>query len=198
MQPVALALPSRPSSPSKHYHSLLQSPFEVPPLLADRSGLPTNPRSVLSDADRKPLTSITPDHLRLLGKTVTSLLTDVRAARSASSVVQSRLDLQLKELARQLDKVAEVSDSVAELKGVEGLEARVGRVAEGQAKLVARVDRLLQRLMDRSQPVLSETERKWFDELERMRSDVGADEAAGLRSRAAQVRPAASLPISCF
>ncbi|KAL7409546.1 hypothetical protein BDY24DRAFT_366825 [Mrakia frigida] len=188
--------PSASSSSTSHYISLLGvEPFTIPPILADRSGLPTKPRVVLPQSNGKPLESISPENLRFLGKTVQSFRSDIRDTLSAGSTVQARLDLQLKELERQLSKLASVSDMVSDLRdgevgGKEGLRNRVERVMETQSALIGRVDKVLQKLMDNHQPILSDYEQKWFGELGRMKEEVGlqverAVEGGGLKARTA-------------
>lgn len=194
---LTTSLPSTPSSSAKsHYVSLLGvEPFTIPPILADRSGLPTKPRVVLPQSNGKALESITPENLRFIGKTVQSFRSDVRETLSAGATVQARLDLQLKELERQLAKLASVSDLASDLRngeagagGKEGLKSRVERVTETQLGLISRVDKVLQKLMDNHQPLLSDYEQKWFAELKRMKEDVGGD-ADGLKERTTLVSP---------
>ena len=197
------SLPPTPSSSStSHYISLLGvEPFTIPSILADRSGLPTKPRVLLSQSNggSKPFESISPENLRFLGKTVQSFRSDIRDTLSAGSTVQARLDLQLKELERQLSKLASASDMAEELRngevgagGKEGLRKRVERVMETQGALIGRVDKVLQKLMDNHQPLLSDYEQKWFGELGRMKEEVGlqverAVEGGGLKARTALV-----------
>ena len=120
---------------------------------------------------------VTPDTLRALGKTVESYRHEIRDVVSAGNAVQARLDLQVREMTRQLDKLNQIRQRCAALGGGDAgqsaLGERVAALASTQVALVARIDRALQRLMDSHQPSISVYERRWFDELERIAADVG-------------------------
>ena len=51
-------------------------------------------------------------------------------------------------------------------------EDRLAKVQEEQKLLLERLDRLLQSLMEKASPELSEHEAKWFEELKRMKESV--------------------------
>ncbi|BGP45314.1 hypothetical protein JCM10450v2_001132 [Rhodotorula kratochvilovae] len=177
----AAAASAAPSEPA--YLSLLDTPFVVPALLS-RQGQPAVPHL---PSTKKEL-SITPDTLRALGTHVSSVQTAVRDLVSAADAVQARLELQMQELARQVSKLRDLDTRRAELgrsiapsgAGGGGLAARVRTAEETQRALLARTDAVLQRLMESHQPQLSTFERKWFDELARVRDQVdGGDEGDG-------------------
>lgn len=178
---------SKSSSSSAYISLLSQTPFTIPPLLANRSGLPSQPYHQ-APGTSAPLTEITPALLRTLGKSVESLRADIRETIRAGSTVQGRLDLQIKELERQLDKLADVTELVRGIQGEKGLGARVERVLDVQGELIGRMDKVLQRLMDRHQPVLSEHERKWFEELGRLEKDVTGGAGGGSEDRGLALR----------
>ncbi|GAA5826203.1 hypothetical protein JCM11251_007206 [Rhodosporidiobolus azoricus] len=172
------ALNSGPTDSASAYVSLLDAPFSIPPILSTPA-----PRLALLPGGSKEL-SVTPDTLRQLGKHVSTVQSSVRELVSAADEVQHRLELQMKELARQLSKLAELrqlrsdlgkSTSAAALEGT--VEARLQRVEANQRHLIERTDRVLQRLMEQHQPEVSSYERKWFDELGRLEKQVegGAD-----------------------
>jgi nucleoporin NUP82 len=187
------------------YLSLLDLPFEIPPLLnSHRSKLSTLPRiaAVVAVAHNPPpphfnsqqvLTLITPESLRFLGKTVESFRFEIRDLVESADKVQGRLELQMKELRRQLMKLRELRLKTNELslssssnhntslgKGKGGKEEeeeeslvdRLNRVTENQRKLLERTDRQLQRLSNSHQPLLSTYEIKWFEELNRLKLQV--------------------------
>lgn len=110
---------------------------------------------------------------------------------SAGSSVHGRVALQLKELERQNDKVGEIEQQVKTLRfgsdGESRLESRVERVKKTQKELIARTDRTLQRLIDRQQPMLSDLEKAWFEELAWLTDEVTGTRA-GLADRVALVR----------
>ncbi|PWN47778.1 hypothetical protein IE53DRAFT_381867 [Violaceomyces palustris] len=184
---------STASSASKPYVSLLGDgpPFNPPPLF-DRSGslnsLPSQPRRAgLSSAKSSSEIVITPETLRGLGKTVEGFRTEIRDVVKAGNTVQARLDLQVREMGRMLERLDMIRKRTEVLLGAsttqpmngvgaskkEELESRLKRVGETQRLLVARTDRTLQRLMDHHQPSLSVYEKRWFDELARIAADVG-------------------------
>ncbi|BGO88818.1 hypothetical protein NBRC10512_002173 [Rhodotorula toruloides] len=190
----ALALPSSPGPSASSttdnkaaepaYVSLLDTPFTVPPLLStsSRSGAPAIPRLAPT---KQPL-EITPDTLRAFGKHVSTVQDAIRDLVGAADSVQSRLELQMKELSRQVGKLAELDSLRSELgKSVSatGLEGRLRSVEEKQRMLLARTDRVLQRLVESHQPSISVYERKWFDELERLEGQIVGDESGSLESR---------------
>ncbi|BGP29327.1 hypothetical protein JCM10296v2_001066 [Rhodotorula toruloides] len=166
------------------YVSLLDTPFTVPALLStsSRSGAPAVPRLAPT---KQPL-EITPDSLRTFGKHVSTVQDAIRDLVSAADSVQSRLELQMKELSRQVGKLGELGSLRGELgKSVSatGLEGRLRSVEEKQRTLLARTDRVLQRLVESHQPSISAYERKWFDELERLEGQIVGDESGSLESR---------------
>ncbi len=130
---------------------------------------PSSPESASSKSELQ----ITPELLRALGKTVESYRHEIRDVVSAGNTVQARLDLQVREMTRQLEKL----NSIRLRCGGEGqkseLGERVQKIAQKQVELVARIDKALQRLMDSHQPQLSIYEKRWFKELERIAAEVG-------------------------
>lgn len=164
------------------YLSLLDEPFVVPEILSKRSAVssvarlagPTPGSGSVRGSDEL---KITPDTLRYLGKTVETFQTSIRDLVDGADVVQHRLELQMKELSRQLGKVDELktmassTSSSGKGTGSGNLASRLERTQATQAALLARTDRLLQRLMDMHSPTISTYERKWFDELDRLRAE---------------------------
>lgn len=187
-------LPSLPpSSPTKSrglssdpppYLSLLDSPFSIPPPLDKRISVSAVPRLVIKPppgsspkpAGGKSELVVTAETLRFMGKTVEQFRHEIRDLVASADIVQCRLELQMKELSRQLSKLAELtrlSDTLRKsTTSAEGLSGRLERVTNTQNALLARTDRLLQKLMDAHEPVLSTYEKKWFDELGRLEKEV--------------------------
>ncbi|BGP13210.1 hypothetical protein JCM10213v2_001129 [Rhodosporidiobolus nylandii] len=182
-QPSSVANAISPSS-APAYVSLLDTPFTVPSLLARprAGGVSALPRLAPTPGGSKDL-SITPDTLRQLGKHVSTVQTSVRELVEAADEVQHRLELQMKELSRQLGKLAELKQLRADLgkstsaSAAGSTEKRLRQVEANQRALIERTDRVLQRLMEQHQPEISAYERKWFDELGRLEKQVhgGAD-----------------------
>ncbi|GAA5936883.1 hypothetical protein JCM3775_002734 [Rhodotorula graminis] len=186
------ATPAKPaaaavaSSTEPAYVSLVsQTPFTVPAiLLRPRTAAPLVPRLATTSTELR----VTPDTLRQLGKHVSATQTALRDLVAASGVVSARVELQMRELKRQVDKVRELDERRAELGrsvgagagagagagdgAAGGVEARVRAAEQRQHALLARTDRVLQRLVESHQPQVSAVERKWFDELERLSDQV--------------------------
>jgi len=91
----------------------------------------------------------------------------------AHSAVESRSRLQVKEYQQQKTKCQEMLDLVARLSSqYTHITTRAQRVMDRQKMLSARSDGILQAMVDKASPELSEHEKKWFDELRRMKEEV--------------------------
>ena len=92
----------------------------------------------------------------------------------ACQLLVRRLGLQQFELNRLTKKCHEMESLIEKIQGPKraAIEARLAKVQEVQKALLARLDHLLQILMERASPGLSEHETKWFEELKRMKEDV--------------------------
>jgi len=182
-----LALPSTTPKPEKGpwldpvpgppiYVSLLGTDSYKPPaLLSNPSGLPTNPKlSLPAPSSGSKEFMLTPDTLRFMGKTVGQITSQTGEIVLAYNAVISRLMLQKSELPRLVAKCKDMEKLVERLKGptMQATEERMRRVQEEQQRLLGRFDRLLQALMEKASPELSEHETKWFGELKRMKQEV--------------------------
>ncbi|KAG8965932.1 hypothetical protein FRC03_012768 [Tulasnella sp. 419] len=184
-----LGLTSTPNNPNQPpaYISLLTSvPFTVPNLnkYLSRTAIPR------SQSNR----FMTPDTLRFLGQQAESTQTKTGELENLVAQVSSRVDLQKRELDRQMATVKTVQELLQKLKnrGAEGgdLNRRVESVVKRQKELVERVGKVLQALMDSYSPTLSEFEVKWFKELNRMKDQVigsGVGDSECLKGRVATV-----------
>lgn len=92
----------------------------------------------------------------------------------AYNAAMARLTLQKSELARLIAKCRDMEFLVERLKGSskKATEERIAKVQEEQKRLLGRYDRLLQALMEKASPELSEYETKWFEELKRMKQEI--------------------------
>ncbi|WFD33639.1 hypothetical protein MCUN1_000452 [Malassezia cuniculi] len=149
------------------YRSLLASGFKVPDALQ-------RPRQ--APVAKGPLDG-TPGSLRTFGTAAAEVRTQLADIVHAGNTVQARLDIQLHELKRQLDKLDSIAKRADSFSADSPLAARLERVAAAQTAVVQRLDALLQRLMDQHQPQLSVYEHRWFDELQRMAREFGVAEA---------------------
>jgi nucleoporin NUP82 len=92
----------------------------------------------------------------------------------AHRMVEARAELQVREFRQQQDTSQEIITFVTLLQGIRytRLTDRVQSVMDKQKMLLARSDRILQALVDKASPELSEHEKKWFEELRRMKDEV--------------------------
>ena len=162
-------------SPSNHVSILGAEPF-IPPSLTGRfSDLSTSPKLLLPEvpSGSKELT-LTPDTLRFLGTSVAQISSQCREVIVACQVITRRMCLQQFEVPRLTKKCQEMESLVEKIQGPgrAATETRLAKVQEEQKVLLARLDRLLQNLMKKASPELSEHEAKWFEELKRMKEDV--------------------------
>ncbi|KAJ3808781.1 hypothetical protein F5876DRAFT_45305 [Lentinula aff. lateritia] len=161
------------------YTSLLGTePWMPPSILSRNTGLPFNPRlSLPKDASQREF-MLTPDTLRYLATVVTRYSDQVREVELAQHGAEGRAALQIQEVIRQTTKCRELLAIVERIKESrrEASQDRIQKVQQGQKILLKRLDRMLQVMMEKASPELSEHETKWFDELKRLKEAViGAD-----------------------
>ncbi|KAJ4493007.1 hypothetical protein C8J55DRAFT_501950 [Lentinula edodes] len=161
------------------YTSLLGTePWMPPSILSRNTGLPYNPRlSLPKDASQREF-MLTPDTLRYLATVVTRYSDQVREVELAQHGAEGRAALQIQEVIRQTTKCRELLAIVERIKESrrEASQDRIQKVQQGQKILLKRLDRMLQVMMEKASPELSEHETKWFDELKRLKEAViGAD-----------------------
>ena len=160
--------------PPAHVSLLTEEPFTPPAILSRRSGLPSNPRLAIGPHGTTEELKLTPDSLRYLGKVVTDLTNQIHEVLLANRAVALRNDLQKKEFQLQQRRCGEMMVTMDQLKGPQyaNQTERVQRIRDSQKALSARQDRILQTLVQQASPELSEHEKKWFDELKRMKEEV--------------------------
>lgn len=162
--------------------SLLQKAFDVAPLLKELSQ-PLDARSAvrkLPDSGKQ-ITSIGPDHLRALAEAASQVRKRAEAVRSASSAVERRLDLDIREMTRQLKELSDSSSGIDQIRTRASANAeRAHTMATYQVTLSRRLDAILSAMLSEYRPQIGDVERKWFDELERLRVRVSG--GAGRRA----------------
>ena len=174
------------------------SRFNLPPLLARRSNTPTTrfavpqaaagPRATRVSADGK--IELTIESLRFVGQTVERLDMSIKDLVTAGNTVQERLELHLRELPRQVGKYQSLDDSLSQRDGdLTSFSKRLETVRTKQRELEKKADRVLQALIDNSQPELSTYELRWIEELDRVKHAVqessarpGADRSLAARA----------------
>ena len=189
---------SRIDDPSTYVSVLAGEPF-VPPSLTDRcAGLSTSPKLLLPSGSKE--LTLTPDTLRFLGTSVAQISSQSREIVMACKVLTRRMYLQQLELPRLTTTCHGMESLVEKIQGPgrAATEARLVKVQEEQKALLARLDRMLQSLMEKASPELSEHEVKWFDELRRMKEDVLGRGRYDENSLACRTRLVCCVPLSSF
>ncbi|KAI0750939.1 hypothetical protein C8Q80DRAFT_1335569 [Daedaleopsis nitida] len=170
------ASPTPPEGPPAYVSLLSAEPWAIPPAIARPTGLPGNPRLSLPKPPGGSAGEmvLTPDTLRYLGTTVEKISSQIHDAELAHRATEARAALQEQEFRRQRETCARMLEIVRALATArqEKAQARIAKVQEGQKVLLARLDRVLQGLMKKAVPELSENEAKWFEELRRMKAEV--------------------------
>ncbi|KAG6855012.1 hypothetical protein C0991_005941 [Blastosporella zonata] len=158
------------------YVSLLEKAPYTPLQALDRSsGLPKLPKLSLPKAtEGNGGFVLTPDILRYLGDVARELANQSAAVRLAVKQGDERVKLQQHEITRMGQKAAQMSTLIENLKGPRraSTEARLKKIQAEQKALLARLDRVLQGMMERASPGISENETKWFEELRRMKGEI--------------------------
>lgn len=187
-----------PASVEKDDSSLITNqPLDIDNLLASIRPSPafTSSRAALQKiSTNKPLTTITPAHLRGVGDLISALQTRIEAVRRASQAIETHLDLQAREFQRQLQLLQQTSHQLREVKEHFAV-SRAEEMMREQEKLAGRMESVLGGLVGRYRPPVGEVEREWFDELEGIKVKVrggkgfGLSRGGGLKAQAEEVSP---------
>ena len=135
----------------------------------------------------KPIQTVSPDHLRVLGELTSQIQKQTQAVRAASQDIENRLDLEMEASQRQLRLLQECSQRIVELKESR-TRGRAERIAKIQADLGQRMDKILVAMSAEFKPEIGEMERRWFDELERLRARIRGGGSQRGRSLAGHVQ----------
>ncbi|KZT20799.1 hypothetical protein NEOLEDRAFT_1140344 [Neolentinus lepideus HHB14362 ss-1] len=168
--PKDLSVMRSPGGPPA-YVSLLGTEFYDPPsILSNFSALPPTARPTLAHRSEM----ITPDILRFLGTIIEHFTHQIGEVRIAHKNAEARHELQIQEYQRQQEKLQEMNNLCGQLKGARHSATleRARRLQEAQKALFERLDRTLQAMMRKVSPELNQHERKWFEELKRMKGEV--------------------------
>jgi nucleoporin NUP82 len=158
--------------PPSYVSLLTETPYKVPAILKP-SGLPPLPKLSLPSSSSSEF-MLTPDTLRYIGKTIEQISGQIHELYIAQRAAEARASLQKNEQSRQANKCREMQGILGKLKekGTARTEERLKQVEETQKGIMKRLDRMLQSLMEKASPELSEHEKKWFEELKRMKVEV--------------------------
>ncbi|PIL37279.1 hypothetical protein GSI_00972 [Ganoderma sinense ZZ0214-1] len=170
----ALALPAPPDTPPAYVSLLSSQPWKTPDVIARPSGLPSIPRLSLPNGSALIDDHVEPETLRFLATTVEKLSAQIHDIQLTHGAAEARTALQEQEFKRQREACAKMLATVKALGGPRQRAAqdRIALARETQKALVEGLERVLQGLMVKASPELSESESRWFEELRRMKAEV--------------------------
>ncbi|CCM04850.1 uncharacterized protein FIBRA_07043 [Fibroporia radiculosa] len=163
---------SSATPPTPAYISLLtQDTYVIPSALAQSA---TSLISRLPPSPSQGEFVLTPDTMRYLGTVVEKFGTKLHEIAVAHRGTEMRAAIQRQEFARQREKCKEMLEIVSRLKGPRhaATQEKLKNIESVQKKLMGRLDRVLQLLIQKASPDLSENETRWFNELKRMKEEV--------------------------
>lgn len=181
--PVLELKPLPPTTDVKdvpHYTSLLETPFQVPKVFSQPLGLPSTPRLSLGpgsvDTKSKDFL-LTPDVLRFFTSTVQKSMAQIHDIQIAFRDTMHRQHLQKNEWKRQQEKLVELTKWANQLTQgkLTATQSRIKKLQEEQTALLSRTDRIIQALLEQASPGLSDHEKGWFEELQKMRSALAGE-----------------------
>lgn len=167
--------------------------FSIPEPFKTLNGLPFHPRAAIMERHSSSEIQVTSESLRSLATVVSTLRGEMRKIVQGGNIVQSRLELQIKELHRQLSKLNETRKRINEGNQRQAkINTRVNNVLSKQSTLVKKSDWLLQKLVENHSPEVSIYEARWFKELDRLQEEVGkatqTEESDGLKDRVTKLQ----------
>lgn len=193
-------LPPPPTSgPWAEPDNLLYSEqYTIPEIFSNPTGLPTYARVSLPPNASAALV-VTPETLRYLGKAVEQVTSLIRDVVRGHRVAETRAQLQLHEMTRQRQRMSIIVERVAKLRGEkhERTKKKIEALRTGQKAIMARADAVLQSMVQKASPELSENESKWFGELRRMKAEVVGVGKYDDRSLAARLKLVSCICLLC-
>ncbi|KII94618.1 hypothetical protein PLICRDRAFT_47645 [Plicaturopsis crispa FD-325 SS-3] len=165
-----LPLIPRIEGPPAYVSLLEKEPYTPSPTFSRPVGLS---RDLVAPKSSGPF-MLTAETMRYLGTAVEQLSSQIHNIQLAHRDAEIRAALQQQEFQRQRKTAHDMVGIIESLRGPRhtSTEARLSQVQTTQKTLLARLDRILQGLMQKASPELSEYETKWFDELRRMKQEV--------------------------
>ena len=160
---------------------LITKPLKFDDLLSTTRAT-ANYHSLARSISTAPISALSANALRGLANIITRIQSQIQAIRTASKAIENHLDLCAKEFHRQIRAVKQCQT------GIQGLRdnkapVKIFRMLERQEKLAERLDKVLGAMSSEYQPELAEVERKWLDELERLKEKVEGPKGVGLVAR---------------
>ena len=177
-------------SPSLNYASYIKAtPYSPPAILQRQVGL-ASIRDIPFPKSHSMKTElvITPETLRYLKAVAERLCSEKHEAIIAFSELKSRLVLHTQEIGKQQQHCQEIIARTNVLNGPRkvAIQAKLKALQEEQQALLHRMDRALQALINNASPELNEHEKKWFEELRRMKGQtigVGRYDPTSIKNR---------------
>ncbi|KIY49501.1 hypothetical protein FISHEDRAFT_65459 [Fistulina hepatica ATCC 64428] len=178
-----------PPAPPAYISLLSPHPFQVGAALSRPAGLPSNPLLLLPEGTAQREMVLTQDTMRFLATTVSQILAQSEAVQLAYHEATTRAGLQQREIIRMCAKSKELLQTIERIKARrKACDERFAKAKEAQGQLFGRLERVLQMLMHKTSPELSEQEVKWFAELKRMKQEIRGSGRSNEGSLAARAR----------
>ncbi|RXK35413.1 hypothetical protein M231_07317 [Tremella mesenterica] len=163
--------------------------FDIDNLVSSliRPAQPFNPYPLLRKIPdyNVPLQMISPEHLKGFGTVSEAFQTRLQAIQDASDELEHRVDVQIKEYHRQLKLLKDCHMRISELHS-QSRRKRVEELLRAQEVMSDRLTSLISRLAVEYRPQVGEAEKKWFEELDRLKSRVAGNR--GLTARVQNVK----------
>jgi len=176
---------------AKESGSLLSTnPLSFDDLLSGIRAKTVDARSSARAISITPITTVSGQTLRQIAEVISKLQAWTQQIRAASQALENHLDLCAKEFQRQIRVMKQCQGGYERIRDNKN-QVRVAKLLEKQGHMAGRLDKVLAALGGHYRPEVGEVERKWFQEIERMRETVGsAGRGEGLAGRADAVSPA--------
>jgi len=164
---------------------LVTRPLKLDPLLDSTRSI--DYRALARSVSSAPIDALSGDILRGLAQIITRIQSQIQSIRSASKIIENHLDLCAKEFHRQIRAVKQCRAGVEELRE-DQTSVKIRNMLERQERLAARLDTAVGVMSTEHQPQVGEVERKWFDELERLRYRIDGKVENSLAAQTREVR----------
>ncbi|PKC68019.1 hypothetical protein RhiirA1_417382 [Rhizophagus irregularis] len=108
---------------------------------------------------------------------------DVYEIKEAAMALQKRFDFQTKELYRQIMEIANLRNNIENYSEdrIQQLSERLNSLKNRQMYLDSKADRIIQRIMNKGDPIVSEFEKQYYDSLEEIAKAIKGDD--GLKNK---------------
>lgn len=165
------------------YTSLLPRPIYQAPVRSSSAGQ----TRIIVPQELRSVSAPNPEYLRFLGTSVEQVRQRLKEGYNDLRTLCLRVELQTKETSRQIEKAGEAESRLDKLATAkERNTERISKVTERNKELQAQANSILQRLITASSPALSDEEKKWQSELQRLQQRVHGVQGYGMRAKAIQ------------